>query len=77
MQKGSHIAIVSLPRKVFASAGANAKTTILFMKKRIPGEILKGIAKRKVLLTSPNQGNGNNIDLGKYFEEVLNAAKKR
>ena len=76
MQKGSLLAIVSLPRKVFAAAGVNAKTTILFMKKRYPGESLKDTARKKVLLTSPNQVNGNNVDLGKYFEEVLDAAKK-
>lgn len=76
LQKGNPLALVSLPRKVFTSVGANAKTTILFMKKRIPGEILKGIAKRKVLLTSPNQGNGNNIDLESYFKEVLDTIKK-
>jgi len=76
LQKGSHLAIISLPRKVFASAGANAKTTILFMRKYKPGETLKDTARRKVLLTSPNQMNGNNVDLGKYFKEVLDAAKK-
>ena len=76
MQKGSLLAIVSLPRKVFASAGANAKTTILFMKKRKPTETPKDTARKKVLLTSPNQGNGNNVDLGRYFEEVLDVAKK-
>ncbi|MFH0931332.1 MAG: N-6 DNA methylase [Candidatus Zixiibacteriota bacterium] len=75
LQRGSPLAIVSLPRKVFTSTGANAKTTILFMKKRIPGEVPKDTTRKKVLLTSPNQGNGNNMDLGKYFEEVLNAAK--
>ena len=76
LQKGRPLAIVSLPRKVFAGAGANAKTTILFMKKRKAGETLKGTVKKKVLLTSPNQGNGSNVDLEKYFEEVLDRAKK-
>jgi hypothetical protein len=76
LQKGRPLAIVSLPRKVFAGAGANAKTSILFMKKRKTGETLKDTAKKKVLLTSPNQGNGGSVDLEKYFEEVLNAAKK-
>jgi type I restriction-modification system DNA methylase subunit len=76
MQKGRLLAIVSLPRKVFAFTGANAKTTILFMKKRKMGEIAKDIARKKVLLTALNQGNGNNVDLDKYFEEVLDGAKK-
>jgi len=76
LQKGRPLAIVSLPRKVFAGAGANAKTTILFMRKRKPGETVKETARKKVLLTSPNQGNGSNIDLEKYFEEVLDRAKK-
>lgn len=76
MQKGSLLAIVSLPRKVFASVGANAKTTILFMKKHKPGETSKDTANKKVLLTAPNQGNGNNVDLNRYFDEVLAAAKK-
>jgi type I restriction-modification system DNA methylase subunit len=76
LQKGRPLAIVSLPRKVFAGAGANAKTTILFMKKRKTGETVKNTARKKVLLTSPNQGNGSNIDLEKYFEEVLDATKK-
>lgn len=76
LRKGSPLAIVSLPRKVFAGAGANAKTTILFMKKREARETLKGTNRKKVLLTSPKQRNGSNVDLEKYFEEVLNAAKK-
>ena len=76
MQRGNHLAIVSLPRKAFASAGANAKTTILFIKKRKSGETPKVTARKKVLLTAPNQENGNNVDLERYFKEVLDAAKK-
>jgi type I restriction-modification system DNA methylase subunit len=76
LQKGRPLAIVSLPRKVFSSAGANAKTNILFMKKRKSGEILKDTSRKRVLLTSPNQGNGNSVNLDMYFEEVLDAAKK-
>jgi hypothetical protein len=76
LRKGRPLAIVSLPRKVFAGAGANAKTTILFMKKRKAGETLKDTHRKKVLLTSPKQGNGSNVDLEKYFEEVLDGAKK-
>lgn len=76
LRKGRPLAIVSLPRKVFAGAEANAKTTILFMKKRKTGETVKETARKKVLLTSPKQGNGNNVSLEKYFEEVLDRAKK-
>jgi hypothetical protein len=76
LQKGRPLAIVSLPRKVFAGAGANAKTTILFMRKRKPGEAPKDTARKKTLLASPKQVNGNSVHLEKYFEEVLNATKK-
>ena len=77
LQRGKPLAIVSLPRKVFSGAGVNAKTTILFMKKRKLGETLEDTLRKKVLLASPKYGNGNNIDLENYFEEVLNATKKR
>jgi hypothetical protein len=46
------------------------------MRKRKPGEAPKDTARKKTLLASPKQVNGNSVHLEKYFEEVLNATKK-
>lgn len=73
LQKCSVLAIVSLPRKVFAYAGVNAKTCILFMQRDGVKENIESKKKKYVWLSAPEKRYGQNVILEDYFKEVLEA----
>jgi hypothetical protein len=75
--------VVSLPQKVFTGVGANAKTSILFARRR-EQDYLDGWwinfdnhpdAKRKVLLTAPRL-DAPNYTFDTYLNSVLDSARK-
>ena len=77
------LASVSLPQKVFTGVGANAKTTILFARRRVqertegwwlePPEAMPD-ADRTILLTAPRL-DATNWSLEIYLESVLEALR--
>jgi hypothetical protein len=69
------LAILSLPRSVFTYAGANAKTSILFMRKydKSKNERFERFSKSKVLITHSNE----DVTLQDYFTDIIKSIKKR
>jgi hypothetical protein len=83
------LAVVSLPQKVFAGVGANAKTSIIFARRLLEPRNGAGVAANvpedeadsngtgpKVFMAAPNTGSPD-YSLERYLADVCRSAKER
>jgi len=70
LEQGRALAVLSLPRWVFASTGTYAKTSILLMRKRTSDETLEELAGQRTLLASADEAKDEE-DLKQQLSTVL------
>lgn len=71
LEEGQVLAVISLPRSAFTYMGANAKTSILFMRKYKKGEHFEDLKTEQVLLVSPLSDSLKGKELKEYFNDIL------
>ena len=83
--QGQVKAVVSLPRRVFTGAGANAKTSILFMRKYTleeraeavkTGNMPKAMETELIWMASVDGDKFDDKELSEYLEHTLNTIKE-
>jgi hypothetical protein len=90
LQRVQLLAVISLPYKVFSGVGANARTSVLFVRRYTSAEeranakakensqgigLTPNLKKAKVLLVSPNEKDAD-WSLGSYLSAVLARARE-